>query len=261
MRKLISASKRKWVLGGILGFAAVALTTTGFATWIVGINATTTNSDVGVAVDTVSNNGVELKLVLGSDSKIELKEENLATGPVVTVPEKDTVENPLRISVSTFTLEVGKQFLDANEITGVEFTLKYATDDSTTDIKNNALNKVTENKIGDKRTPNESNYWEYVSAPAKVQFNNEAIINSQDLTTYTYQINAQTLDFSWGSFFESKSPATFYNEKFATGATKKDVDNIFAELYAMNDTLDGITLVLTASLAYTPKPNTESLNF
>ena len=82
MRKLISASKRKWVLGGILGFAAIALTTTGFATWIVGINATTTNGDVGVTVDTVSNNGVELKLVLGEDSDIELKEANLVVKEV-----------------------------------------------------------------------------------------------------------------------------------------------------------------------------------
>lgn len=254
MRKLISASKRKWVLGGILGFAAVALTTTGFATWIVGVNATTTNSDVGVTVDTVSNNGVELKLVLGSDSSIELKEENPATGPVVTVPEKDTVEKPLRISVSTFTLEVGKQFLDANEITGVEFTLKYAPDDSTTDIKNNADNKVTDNKIGDKRTPNESNYWEYVSAPAKVEFDNNTIINGQvGLTTYTYTISVSYLDFSWGSFFGNASPASFYNTKFMTGATKKDVDNIFAELEAMNTALNNDTLVLTASLAYSAK--------
>lgn len=253
MRKLISASKRKWVLGGILGFAAIALTTTGFATWIVGVNATTTNNDVGVTVDTVSNNGVELKLVLGSDSKIELKEANPATGPVVTVPKKDTVENPLQISVNTFTLEVGKQFLDTNTITGVEFKLKYATDASTEDIKNNADNKVTDNKIGDKRTTNELGYWEYVSAPAKIGFTNEDITNSKDLNTYTYQINASTLDFKWGNFFETKSPATFYNEKFATGATKKDVDNIFAELEAMNTALNNDTLVLTASLAYTAK--------
>ena len=255
MRKLISASKRKWVLGGILGFAAVALTTTGFATWIVGVNATTTNSDVGVTVDSVSNNGVELKFELGDDSTIELKEANLATGPVVTVTGNDTVKNPLQISVKTFTLEVGKQFLAANTITGVEFTLKYETDDDTVNIKDNASNKVTDSKIGsDKRTSSELGYWEYISAPAKVKFNNDDIINSQDLTTYTYQINASTLEFSWGSFFENKSPATFYNKKFETGATKDNVDNIVAELEAMRTALnESKTLVLTASLAYKAK--------
>lgn len=251
MRKLISASKRKWVLGGILGFAAIALTTTGFATWIVGINAATSDGTVGVTVDTVSNNGVELKLVLGDDSTIELKEANLATGPVVTVTGNDTVKNPLQISVKTFTLEVGKQFLNSNTITGVEFKLKYATDDSTTDIKANAYNKVKDNKIGEKRSGTE---WEYISAPAKIEFDNDTIINGQvDLTTYTYQINASTLDFDWGSFFGNDSPATFYNEKFATGATKQDVDNIFAELKAMETALNNKELVLTASLAFTKK--------
>lgn len=251
MKKLISASKRKWVLGGILGFAAIALTTTGFATWIVGVNATTTNGNVGVTVDTVSNNGVELTLVLGSDSAIELKEANLATGPVVTVTGNDTVKNPLQISVETFTLEVGEQFLNTNTITGVEFTLKYETDDDTDDIKDNLSNKVNDNKIGEKRSGSE---WEYVSAPAKIEFTNEDITTSGDQSTYTYQINASTLDFEWGSFFggNGDSPATFYNKIFTT-ATKDDVDNIVAELDAMNTALDGKTLVLTASLAYSAK--------
>ena len=93
----------------------------------------------------------------------------------------------------------------------------------------------------------------YISVPAKIEFTNEDIINSQELNTYTYQINASILDFDWGNFFENKSPATFYNEKFAIGATKKDVDNIFAELEAMNTALNNDTLVLTASLAYTAK--------
>ena len=254
MRKLISASKRKWVLGGILGFAAIALTTTGFATWIVGVNATTTNNDVGVTVDTVSNNGVELKLVLGPDSKIELKEANPATGPVVTVPEKDTVKNPLQISVNSFTLEVGKQFLDTNNITGVEFFLKETTDTETEDIKDNAKNKVTDNKLGEKRT---GESWHYLNAPAKVEFNNEDIIGeNRNQTSYTYSISATTLDFTWGDFFggDNKSPASFYNEKFASGATKDDVDNIVAELEAMRTALGtDKTLVLTAKLAYTAK--------
>ena len=253
MRKLISASKRKWVLGGILGFAAIALTTTGFATWIVGVNATTTNGNVGVTVDTVSNNGVELTLVLGDDTQIDLKEENVTEG-VVTVTGKDTVQNPLQISVETFTLEVGKQFLDTNTITGVEFALKYETDK---DIKDNLSNKVTDNRIGDKRSSSELGYWEYVSAPAKIEFTNQDITTGtgEDQSTYTYEINASFLEFKWGSFFggNGESPATFYNKIF-TNATKDDADNIVAELEAMRTALnESKTLVLTASLAYTAK--------
>lgn len=254
MRKLISASKRKWVLGGILGFAAIALTTTGFATWIVGVNATTTNGNVGVTVDTVSNNGVELTLVLGDDTQIDLKEANVTEG-VVTVTGNDTVQNPLRISVKTFTLEVGKQFLDTNTITGVEFALKYETDKDTQDIKDNLSNKVTDNRIGEKRSSSELGYWEYVSAPKKIEFTNQDITTGEVQSTYTYQINASFLDFKWGSFFggNGDSPATFYNNIF-TNATKDDADNIVAELETMRTALnESKTLVLTASLAYTAK--------
>ena len=253
MRKLISASKRKWVLGGILGFAAIALTTTGFATWIVGVNATTSDGTVGVTVDTALNNGVELKFELGTDSAIELKEANSSTGPVVTVTDNDSVSNPLQISVKTFTLEVGKQFLNSNEITGVEFKLKYATDDSTENIGNNAKNKVTDNKLGGKRSGNE---WEYVSAPKTIEFTNTDITATAtgDQSTYEYTINAETLDFRWGSFFGGKSPANFYNDLFTdTDPSKDDVDNIVAELDAMRNALNGKTLVLTASLAYSAK--------
>lgn len=253
MRKLISASKRKWVLGGVLGFAAIALTTTGFATWIVGVNATSSDGTVGVSVDTALNNGVELTLELGEDSDIELKEANLATGPVVTVTGNDTVKDPLQISVKTFTLEVGKQFLNSNTITGVEFKLKYATDDSTENIGDNAKNKVTDNKLGEKRTGNE---WEYVSAPKTIEFTNTDITATAtgDPSTYEYTINAETLDFRWGSFFGEKSPANFYNNLFTdTDPSKDDVDNIVAELDAMRTALHDKTLVLTASLAYSAK--------
>lgn len=253
MKKLNSASKRKWVLGGILGFAAVALTTTGFATWIVGVNAITQNGNVSVSVDTVKNNGVNLTLTLGSDASIELKEANSSAGPVVTVEDNDTVLNPLRISVSEFTLEVGKQFLDTNNITGVEFFLKETTDTETEDIKDYAKNKVTDNKLGNKRS---GQSWHYLNAPAKVEFNNSNIIgDEEDQTSYTYSISKTTLDFDWGDFFGGESPATFYNTKFASGATKEDVDNIVAELEAMRTALGTgtKTLVLTAKLAFTAK--------
>ena len=252
MRKLISASKRKWVLGGILGFAAVALTTTGFATWIVGVNAITQNGNVNVSVDTVKNNGVELTLKLGSDASIELKEANTSEGPVVTVEGNDTAPNPLQISVSEFTLEVGKQFLDENTITGVEFFLKETTDKETEDIQDNAKNKVTDNKLGNKRS---GTSWHYLNAPANVEFTNRDIIGEDvdgEQTSYTYSISKTTLDFTWGDFFDGDSPATFYNTKFASGATKDEVDNIVAELEAMR-VLDNGTLVLTAKLAYTAK--------
>ncbi len=53
MRKeLKSKSRRKWLLGGSLAFASVALLTTGFATWVIGTQKTSGDGKVNIGVDT-----------------------------------------------------------------------------------------------------------------------------------------------------------------------------------------------------------------
>lgn len=61
MRKeLKSKSRRKWLLGGSLAFASVALLTTGFATWVIGTRQTSGDGQVHIGVDTAEDNSVEL---------------------------------------------------------------------------------------------------------------------------------------------------------------------------------------------------------
>ena len=71
MRKEInSKSKRKWVAGGLAAFASVALLTTGFATWVVINNNVTDSKDIGVTVDTASNESVDFTMTLAADVKV-----------------------------------------------------------------------------------------------------------------------------------------------------------------------------------------------
>lgn len=267
MKKLMSASKRKWVLGGLLGFAAVALTTTGFATWVVGVNQTNQNGNIGVTVDTVKNKSTELTLTL-SDSDIVLKEAaNIDSGAVIV---EDADEYPLRVTASKFELKVGAQFLEDNTITGVEFSLKYKTEDGVTeDIKDNAKNLVKTDSIGKRAKLDKTagitetkDSWEYIVAPEKVLFTNDQIKGSAvDPNTglYTYDIPKKDLDFQWGSYFNLKSPATYYNELFPEASlTQEYVNKIFTELNTMKETLNkdaASTFVLTAKLAFTEKNN------
>lgn len=61
MRKeLKSKSRRKWLIGGSLAFASVALLTTGFATWVIGTQKTSGDDKVHIGVDTVEDKSVEL---------------------------------------------------------------------------------------------------------------------------------------------------------------------------------------------------------
>lgn len=257
MRKLISASKRKWVLGGILGFAAIALTTTGFATWIVGVNATTGSDDVTVTVDTVQNEGVKLTFALTED-QLTLGETTLVNeGVVQTGDEGVTGDMTVTASIK---LEVGAQYLEENEITGIDLSLDYGTSEKPT----NRQNLVTLNKIGRGTTGNEEqtsvdsvSYWEYINAPEKIVLD-ETTIKEKGATNglYTYTVT-QDLTFKWGSYFgKAKSPAAYYNNKYSVeSASVGDVNNIYAELEQMKtaftkgaeDTNNVITL--TAKLA------------
>ena len=235
MRKLISASKRKWVLGGVLGFAAVALTTTGFATWIVGVNATTGSDDVTVTVDTVQNEGVKLTFALTED-QLTLGETKAVNEGVVQTGD-DGVTGDMTVTAS-IKLEVGAQYLEENEITGIELSLDYGTSDKPT----NRQNLVTLNNIGRGTTDNEkqitvdsASYWEYINAPAKIQLSEETIkAGSLQNGLYTYTVS-QDLTFTWGSYFgKSTSPAAYYNEKYSVDtATVEDVNKIYAELEQM----------------------------
>lgn len=61
MRKeMKSKSRRKWLLGGSLAFASVALLTTGFATWVIGTQKTSGDGKLNIGVDTVEDKSVEL---------------------------------------------------------------------------------------------------------------------------------------------------------------------------------------------------------
>lgn len=234
MRKLISASKRKWVLGGILGFAAVALTTTGFATWIVGVNATTGTDDVTVTVDTVQNKGVKLTFKLTED-KLVLGETEKKNSGVVQTGEEVTGDMKVTAEIA---LEVGAQYLEENEITGIELSLDYGTSEKPT----NRQNLVTLNKTERGTTGNEEqtsvdsvSYWEYINAPEKIVLN-ETTIKEQGATNglYTYTVN-QDLTFKWGSYFgQATSPEAYYNNKYSVeSASVADVNNIYAELEQM----------------------------
>lgn len=256
MRKLISASKRKWVLGGILGFAAIALTTTGFATWIVGVNATTGTDDVTVTVDTIQNKGVKLTFELTED-KLVLGETEVKDSGVVQTGEEVTGDMKVTAEI---TLEVGAQYLKENEITGIELSLDYGTSEKPT----NRQNLVTLNKTGRGTTGNEEqtsvdsvSYWEYINAPEKIVLN-ETTITEQGATNglYTYTVT-QDLTFKWGSYFgQATSPAAYYNNKYSVGsASVGDVNNIYAELEQMKTAFTQVeentnnVITLTAKLA------------
>lgn len=266
MRKLISASKRKWVLGGILGFAAVALTTTGFATWIVGVQRTATNNNIGVNVDTATNSSIQLDTTLDTSVKgetsylwntLQLTEPTAVSGSdkLVTTGEQSIAAfaDGLKIKFSTIKIQVGAEYANRTSIKGINFSLDY-TSNVVSEVEQNAnrSNLVKDSYISNERTQDktvESTYWEYISAPENIRFENSKLTVDPSTGLYTYTISDYTAEFKWGSFFDSNSPAQYYNDIFKD--KKLTIENggkVTQELKAMQAALNGKTITLKASI-------------
>lgn len=118
MRKeLKSKSRRKWLIGGSLAFASVALLTTGFATWVIGTQKTSGDGQLNIGVDTAEDNSVELTFSLDeNDKKIFVAEDAGSSNPYLTIKreEKETVTKPdWDIKIKDLNVVVGETFYNS----------------------------------------------------------------------------------------------------------------------------------------------------
>lgn len=252
MRKEInSKSKRKWVAGGLAAFASVALLTTGFATWVVINNNVTDSKDIGVTVDTASNESIDFKMTLASDAKVEFREQkkisktetigNVDGKHHIMATEKDSgwdeSKNPLSFNYTGMTITFGKNY-DTSNFTKIVFSLGSA-DDKDTYIDNKvAAENIKLSSIKKAESARTGTNFTYFKAPEEILITEEMKTKAPNGTngTKTISLPAGTLAFQWGDFFGSESPATFYNQfdNLDEDDTKRDIRNAaYAELDAM----------------------------
>lgn len=162
MRKeLKSKSRRKWLLGGSLTFASVALLTTGFATWVIGVHKPSGDGQADIDVDTVQDKSAELTFSL-NENKIFVAEDVGKSNPNLTIERKEADTKPdWNIEIKDLSIVVGEEFY--NESLKGKTNLKIAFElqkDKTEDI-NSATNSVTEDKVGVRGEQTESP-WNYI---------------------------------------------------------------------------------------------------
>ena len=259
MKKSIKKnSRRKWVVGGVAFFGSIALLTTGFATWVVGVQQDSDNGDVTVNVDTVKNNSVLFEITVDSNNNsINLAEETPieAGDNIIVSTEEGDLEADFEISLSKINIEIGKEALSNYNKIVFEIAAQSG---------NYANNKVSNNDTGlrDGIGP-----WDYLALVTKeVAFKN-AVDNSalagwtrdpsgniESASTVKYtNSSAVTIEFEWGDYFDGNdtSPATFYNNHYndLSSDLSGSVAKINSEMAAMQSAFDGKALLLTAKLS------------
>ena len=241
-KKLRNSSFRKAVINGVLIFGGVALLTTGFATWIIGATTTQVDGVTNVTVDTARTNNIVLEVEL-KESAVSISEES-ASGEFVTI-EKG---KPTDFSVTAdITLTVGKGVLEDDR-----------PDKITIDFNPGGEGGVAYTDPKDATGANDVNVEEETSIRKVATYTyldiatTEYVLPTQDGTAdngFTMSTDKETGDvtytatgliitlFEWGSFFDNKSPSTFYNDLYEGDYSTIEEGN-FARKRIYNNTED-----------------------
>lgn len=240
-KEINSKSRRKWIMGGLAAFASVALLTTGFAVWVVGVTQTEKDGDVTVDVDTAKNQSVTFDLKL-TDSSISLKEGNTTnSNNFVKVQGNDGVETDFSISFSEFKISMPTGWFDSIQIS-ITDPSTITSDESTTSSTKFVDNKVADGDIK-LRTKTRKNTTYFDLANDTLTLSNAETFNSVEsngVTTYTYKnLNTAVQFFKWGTFFDGDAPTAYYNNKVfagegAEGKTAANAKFVEDELNAMH---------------------------
>ena len=247
-KEINSKSRRKWIMGGLAAFASVALLTTGFAVWVVGVTQDKQDNRVNVKVDTAQNANITFTATLAtSDNSITLAETEKTSDPNAFVKNTDeTVTGDLHVTFSKFEIEYGSDSGFGEKYNQVTFSILAAAE-GTVDEKVTAESHFTKREAG--------SGWTYIEAPAVIDLTDTNAVDTTTTGNVTkLSLKSPTVDFTWGSFFgNAASPAAYYNSKLTDDADKtvSEAENIKTELSDMRNHFGGdagATIVLRAEL-------------
>lgn len=242
-----SVGKKKWIAGGIIGFASVTLIATGFATWVVGNQVTAADGSVNVTVDTAQNNSVELTATLGDNSLTiaEAYDSNKVNDPVH-VQNKDAKTPDFAITFSDITVNMGQAYYESHSNFRLEFALAAPSETVATDV-------TAKNTVDDKadliNQRNGASYT-YIDIDSNSKEKSITITPTQDGGNYACTLSDTTINFTWGTFFGGKAPTDYYN-----GLIKgKNLENNYDNLTKITNELNAM------SAAFTNKEGNATLN-
>lgn len=246
----------KFNKGKLLGvvaasLSAVSLMGVGFATWIIGIQKTTTDGDVLLSADDVKYKALTISvdfqdtLTLAEEAKTG---ENVYFG-------SDGGKTPDMKIATVFTFNFGKDFTAAEfDFDNIELSIKAA--DTETGYIDNTVDVTNDKKID--RTGTSFTYFDLANKGlisfSKTDLGIDSLdVGANSLKTKTISTN---VNFVWGTMFngggKTSSPTEFYNAGFNAltedAAKKEYMGKAYEEMDAMHK-----KYTKTTDPAYEPK--------
>ena len=230
-----SKSRRKWLIGGSLAFASVALLTTGFATWVIGTSKPSGDGKVHIDVDTAKDKSVELTFKLDDkDNGITVAED--AENPNPNLPIEKSVTPDWSIKIQDLNIVVGEAFYNESLTGKTNLKIAFALQKEVTEDKNS----VTKDIVGVRGETGPS--WNYIelaekeftfTLPTSYPTNGKIY----DINDTSHNSNEKIFSFTWGSYFGRKAPSKFYQENEPKEGSHEYYQNALQELQAMRTDL------------------------
>lgn len=265
MRKeLKSKSRRKWLIGGSLAFASVALLTTGFATWVIGTQKTSGDDQVHIGVDTVEDKSVELTFNLDANNNGITVAEDAEKSSNTNLPIEKTVTPDWNITIQDLNIVVGETLYNSlkdKQDLNLKIVFELQKDVAVAKDKNSVTQDIVGGRTGTswsyiKLATNEFNVTLPESYPTDGKICDiNGIPNNPDgnITNLDPKGNNKTISFTWGSYFNGDAPSKFYHDNEINKGSqtlREYYQKALKELQAMNKALDTGELKLTATFDY-----------
>jgi len=263
-----SKSKKKWIVGGILLFSGVALLTTGFATWVVGVNRSKVGSDIDITQEGTVNEMFKLTVKL-TEAKVVISEKHTKAANEIIGTNEESPATDFEVS-GEFSVEVGNEYGKLPD--KINFSFGYSDNEIAKPedeaFKNTDNNKVKVESIT--RTHKVGNY-EYLKIDEKAFLTvtddetKKGFEGAWTKTTGTsstkWTVTAKFNLLDWGSFFNNSSPCTYYNSLYDANATysetitepkltddNRDIDFVTKEMNDMKDKFNNKKIKIIATL-------------
>lgn len=228
-KEMNSKSKRKWIMGGVIAFCSVALLSTGFAVWQVGVNQASKEGEISVSVDTAQNNSVKIDAAL-SDSTIKLAESAAINTGFVT---SDATDGDFSVTFSSFEITMGSDAYTSNSYKFVKFSIQAAAGDY---VDNKTASGA--NSFSDLDSDRGDSYFDLAVTYMELESESDSKFTAKKTNApYSFDLTSKTVElFKWGSFFDNSSPCTYYNKLLTAEAnqTPENAQKVTDELTAMN---------------------------
>ena len=283
-KDLKSKSKRKWIVGGVLLFGGVALLTTGFATWAIGVNQTKQNLGTSVTVEGTVNESVKLTVTPVNMGVSVSENHPLGSNEIFYTKNNVPIDFLVEVNIK---LEIGADYYKNNieNIKNIKFSFIDSWEGLTKPGDYNAeKDKTTARKVkvstdGKTHKSSESDY-EYVkiadASTLKIPAldENHTQISGDNPVGFTYSgsktgskvftiNNLEVTLLDWGSYFDHMSPCTYYNKLYNDSTYKnekglgitdaaEDIDIVYSEMNDMKTAMqpkEATNIYVMATLA------------